>query len=172
MDSRKIVLVNLSKGHLGEDISHIIGSLLVTSLASTAFSRVDTIEKDRVPCFIYADEFQNFSNMTLITMLSELRKYKLGMIMAHQYMAQLDSGISSAVIGNVGTLISFRIGTHDARFMESVMYPTIRTEDLISLENKHTYIKLMINGKPSKPFSAKTLQYQDVKDLTNNLWKL
>lgn len=172
MDSNKIVLVNLSKGTLGEDISHIIGSLLVTSLATSAFSRADIKEEKRLPCFLYMDEFQNFTNLTLVSMLSELRKYKLGMIMAHQYIAQLDSGISSAIVGNVGTITSFRLGTHDARFIESIMYPEITTEDLIRLPNRHIYTKLLIDGKPSRPFSGMSVKYDEVKRLTNNLWRV
>ena len=92
--------------------------------------------------------------------------------MAHQYIAQLDSGISSAIVGNVGTITSFRLGTHDARFIESIMYPEITTEDLIRLPNRHIYTKLLIDGKPSRPFSGMSVKYDEVKRLTNNLWRV
>ncbi|MBK9107367.1 MAG: type IV secretion system DNA-binding domain-containing protein [Saprospiraceae bacterium] len=157
MDEKKIVLVNLSKGHVGADVSHILGALFITSIASAAFSRVDTEEDKRVPFMVYVDEFHNFTTLSLIGMFSELRKFKVGMTMAHQYMAQLDPDIKSAVLGNVGTIISFRIGTEDAMLMSKEMYPEFDVEDFINLPNYKIYLKLMIDGKPSRPFSAITL---------------
>jgi len=154
MDEKKIVLVNLSKGHVGADVSHILGALLITSIASASFSRVDTEEDKRVPFMVYIDEFHNFTTLSLIGMFSELRKFKVGMTMAHQYMAQLDPDIKSAVLGNVGTIISFRIGTEDAMIMAKEMYPEFDIEDFINLPNYKIYLKLMIDGKPSRPFSA------------------
>ncbi|HRG42914.1 MAG TPA: type IV secretion system DNA-binding domain-containing protein [Saprospiraceae bacterium] len=157
MDEKKIVLVNLSKGHVGADVSHILGALFITSIASASFSRVDTEEDKRVPFMVYVDEFHNFTTLSLIGMFSELRKFKVGMTMAHQYMAQLDPDIKSAVLGNVGTIISFRIGTEDAMIMAKEMYPEFDVEDFINLPNYKIYLKLMIDGKPSRPFSAHTI---------------
>ncbi len=158
MDERKILLVNLSKGAIGEDAAQILGSLLLTSLASAAFSRVDVPEHKRVPFFAYLDEFQNFSTLSLVNMLSELRKYKVGMILAHQYMHQLDSDIRHAVLGNVGTHISFRLDTIDAQVMAQKMYPTFNVEDFVNLANYDIYLTLMIDGTPSRPFSGVTIK--------------
>lgn len=157
MDEKKIVLVNLSKGHVGADVSHILGALFITSIASASFSRVDTEEDKRIPFMVYVDEFHNFTTLSLIGMFSELRKFKVGMTMAHQYMAQLDPDIKSAVLGNVGTIISFRIGTEDAMILTKEMYPEFDVEDFINLPNYKIYLKLMIDGKPSRPFSAISL---------------
>lgn len=157
MDEKKIVLVNLSKGHLGSDVAHILGALFVTSIASAAFSRVDTPEDDRVPFMVYMDEFHNFTTLSLVNMFSELRKFKVGMILAHQYMHQLDEKIKRAVLGNIGTVISFRIGTEDARHMSKEMYPEFDVEDFINLANYKIYLKLMIDGTPSRPFSGITV---------------
>jgi len=157
MDEKKIVLVNLSKGHVGADVSHILGALFITSIASASFSRVDTEEDKRIPFMVYVDEFHNFTTLSLIGMFSELRKFKVGMTMAHQYMAQLDPDIKSAVLGNIGTIISFRIGTEDAMVMAKEMYPEFDVEDFINLPNYKIYLKLMIDGKPSRPFSAVTV---------------
>lgn len=154
IDEKKIVLVNLSKGHVGEDVSHILGALFITSIASASFSRVDTEEDKRIPFMVYLDEFHNFTTLSLIGMFSELRKFKVGMTMAHQYMAQLDPDIKSAVLGNIGTIISFRIGTEDAMVMSKEMYPEFDVEDFINLPNYKIYLKLMIDGKPSRPFSG------------------
>lgn len=157
MDEKKIVLVNLSKGHVGADVSHILGALFITSIASASFSRVDTEEDKRVPFMVYVDEFHNFTTLSLIGMFSELRKFKVGMTMAHQYMGQLDPDIKSAVLGNAGTIISFRIGTEDAMLMAKEMYPEFDVEDFINLPNYKIYLKLMIDGRPSRPFSANTI---------------
>ncbi len=156
MDENKIVLVNLSKGHVGADVSHILGALFITSIASASFSRVDTEEENRVPFMVYVDEFHNFTTLSLIGMFSELRKFKVGITLAHQYMAQLDPDIKSAMLGNAGTIISFRIGTEDAMHMAKEMYPEFDVEDFINLPNYKIYLKLMIDGKPSRPFSAMT----------------
>lgn len=156
MDEKKIILVNLSKGHLGADASHILGALFVTSISSAAFSRVDTPEDARIPCMVYMDEFHNFTTLSLVNMFSELRKFKVGMTLAHQYMHQLDEKIQRAVLGNAGTLISFRVGTEDAQYLSKEMYPEFDVEDFINLPNFKIYLKLMIDGVPSRPFSART----------------
>ncbi|MEM6805761.1 MAG: type IV secretion system DNA-binding domain-containing protein [Bacteroidota bacterium] len=163
MDEQKILLVNLSKGIIGEDASTLIGSLLITSLGLGAFSRADTLEEKRLPFFIYVDEFQNFTGTAMMSMLSELRKYKVGLILAHQYLDQLDEGIKSAILGNVGTLISFRLGPKDAPLIAKEFDPIFEPIDLINLPNYNILLKLMIEGIPSKPFSASTIQVKDIQ---------
>ena len=160
MDTQKILLVNLSKGALGSDASYILGSLLLTSLTSAAFSRIDTPIEQRPIFFLYLDEFQNYTNLSLIEMLAELRKFNIGIVMAHQYMAQLDTQIRDAVLGNVGTIICFRLGQADARYMEKEFYPIFKADDFINLSNYDIYLKLMIHGTPSRAFSATTLPPQ------------
>jgi DNA helicase HerA-like ATPase len=158
MDEKKIILVNLSKGYLGEDVAHILGALLISSISSAAFSRVDTIEEARVPFMVYMDEFHNFTTLSLVNMFSELRKFKVGLTLAHQYIHQLDEEIRQAILGNAGTIISFRLGSEDAQFMALEMYPTFDMEDFINLPNRHIYLKLMIDGAPSRPFSSIALK--------------
>lgn len=157
MDEGKTIIVNLSKGHIGQEVAHVLGALLVTSIGSASFSRVNQEENERRPFFFYIDEFHNFTTLSFVNMLSELRKYKVGLIMANQYIQQLDKDIKHAVIGNVGSIISFRLGTDDARVLANEMYPLFKPEDFINLPNYHIYLKLMIDGIPSKPFSATTL---------------
>lgn len=161
MDGQKILLVNLSKGAVGEDVSQIVGSLLLTSLSTAAFSRIDTPEEKRLPFFVYLDEFQSYTSMSLVNMLSELRKFKIGMILAHQYMKQLEPEILHAVLGNVGTHISFRLDLDDASIMAKKMYPIFEISDYLNLANYDIYLTLMIDGTPSKPFSATTLSLSD-----------
>jgi type IV secretory pathway VirB4 component len=161
MDERKVILVNLSKGHLGEDVAHILGALLISSISSAAFSRVDTEEEYRVPFMLYMDEFHNFTTLSLVNMFSELRKFKVGLTLAHQYMYQLDDEIRHAILGNVGTLISFRVGTEDAQYLTKEMFPVFDLEDFINLPNRSIYLKLMIDGTPSQPFSAITIKHED-----------
>jgi len=166
MDEKKILLVNLSKGVIGSDIAHILGSLLLTSLTSASFSRIDTPEDKRVPFHIYLDEFQNYTTPTLVNLLSEIRKMKVILTMAHQYFHQLEIDIRNAVIGNVGTIICFRLGAVDASYMQKELYkdrhPLIEVGDYVNLPNYHIYLRLMIDGIPSKPFSAITIPYTDV----------
>lgn len=157
MDNGKILLVNLSKGILGEDSSSLFGGMIVTSLGLAAFSRVTMPERERRPFFVYVDEFQNFTTLSLANMLSELRKFGVGTVLAHQYLHQLDPDIREAVIGNAGTLISFRLGASDAGFIARELEPIFAPVDLLNLPNHNIYLKLMIDGAPSKPFSAVTL---------------
>lgn len=154
MDGNKIILVNLSKGHLGEDAAHILGALFISSLSAAAFSRADTEEASRVPFMLYMDEFHNFTTLSLVNMFAELRKFKVGMILAHQYMHQLDEEIRRAILGNAGTLISFRVGVEDAQYLVKEMLPVFELEDFVNLPNYHVCLKLMINGVPSRAFSA------------------
>ncbi len=157
MDEGKILLVNLSKGKLGEDASHLLGGLLMTSVGLAAYSRADISEEERKDFTLYADEFQNFTTLSIVNMASELRKYRVALILAHQYLDQLEKDIREAVLGNAGTLICFRLGPGDAAYLEKEFYPTFDRYDLMRLSNYDIYLKLMINGSPSKPFSAATL---------------
>lgn len=157
MDTGKIIFVNLSKGELGEDAAHILGALFVSSLSSAAFSRANIDEAERLPFMLYMDEFHNFTTLSLVNMFAELRKFRVGMILAHQYLDQLDREIRQAILGNVGTIVSFRLGTEDAFYMSREMQPVFTVEDFINLPNYSIYLKLMIDGVPSKPFSAVTL---------------
>jgi energy-coupling factor transporter ATP-binding protein EcfA2 len=157
MDEGKILLVNLSKGKIGEDTAALLGALLVTSIGLAALSRAEVPEQERRDFYLYLDEFQSFTTLSLAKMLSELRKYRMGMVLAHQYLSQLDEQIRDAVLGNVGTLIAFRVGMSDAEILAKEFYPTFSASDLIRLPNHHVYLKLMIDGMPSEPFSAKTV---------------
>jgi hypothetical protein len=162
MDSSKILLIDISKGRIGVDASHLIGSILLTSFANAAFTRIDTDEQNRVPFHIFLDEFQNYTSPSISGMLSELRKFKVSLTLAHQYLHQLDVEIKNAVLGNVGTIIAFRTGQADAKYLAQEFKPVFQTSDFTSLENYDIYLKLMIWGKPSKPFSATTLPFQDI----------
>ena len=162
MDERKILLINLASGKLGFDAAGLLGGMLVTSLGLAAFSRADTPEEERPDHFLYLDEFQNVTTQSLAIFLAELRKFKLAIVMAHQYMHQLDPDIQHAVLGNAGTLISFRLGAKDAPLLAREFEPKFETVDLLSLPNYHIYVKLMIDGTPTQPFSATTLVPQTV----------
>lgn len=157
IDNRKVLLVNLAKGRIGEDSAALLGSMLASSLGWAAFGRVDIPEESRPDFYLYLDEFQSFTTLSLANMLSELRKYRVSMILAHQYLAQLDPQIQSAILGNVGTLASFRVGFSDAEVLADELYPKFSAADLVALPNFHIYLKVMVNGAPSPPFSAVTL---------------
>lgn len=161
MDERKILLVNLAKGKMGGDASALLGALLVASIAWSAFGRAELPESDRADFYLYLDEFHTFTTLSLAEMLSELRKYRVGLILAHQYTAQLDPAVRDAIFGNAGTLISFRVGPDDAKVLAKEFYPVFSELDLISLPNHAVYLKLMIDGTPSPPFSANTLSPTD-----------
>lgn len=157
MDEGKILLVNLAKGKIGADTSTLLGALLVSRLGLAALSRADTPEAARRDFYLYLDEFHNFTTLALAGMLSELRKYRLNLILAHQYLAQLDERLLAAILGNIGTIISFRIGPSDAETITQEFAPEFSTTDLLNLPNYHIYLKLMIDGRVSTPFSAITL---------------
>lgn len=161
MDEGKILLVNLAKGQIGEDASSLLGGLLVTTIGLAAFSRQDTELAARRPFYCYLDEFQNFTTLSMANMFSELRKYGVGMIVVHQYLHQLDPAVQYAVLGNTGTLISFRLGPKDASFIGLEFQEKFAPIDLMNLPNFNVYLKLMIQGTPSIPFSAETLSPQD-----------
>lgn len=154
MDQGKILLVNLSVGQIGTDSAALLGGLLVTTLGLAGMSRADMPQQERRPHCLYLDEFQSFTTLSMATMLSEIRKMNIGMCMAHQYLHQLEPGIRHAVLGNSGTLVSFRVGAEDAGFLAKEFQPIFNVEDLINLPNFEMYLKLMVEGTPSKPFSA------------------
>jgi type IV secretory pathway TraG/TraD family ATPase VirD4 len=158
MDQGQVLLVNLAKGHIGEDSSSLLGGLLVTTIGLAAFSRADTPPAERRDFFVYIDEFQNFTTLALANMFSEMRKYRVGFTVAHQYLNQLEPDVRHAVLGNAGSIISFRVGVEDAPYLVREFHERFTEIDLLQLPNYRVYLKLMIDGTPSKPFSAATLE--------------
>ncbi|MFH1193901.1 MAG: TraM recognition domain-containing protein [bacterium] len=161
MDSKKIIIVNLSKGKIGELNSFLLGLVIVGKILAAALSRADLPEKERNPFYLYIDEFQNYITPSIAIILSEARKYGLGLVIAHQYISQLvrnnDTSIRDAVFGNAGTIISFRIGVEDAEFLEKEFAPVFNARDLINIESRNAYIKLLIDNSVSRPFNMQTL---------------
>lgn len=171
MDGKKIFLANLSKGRLGDRNTALLGLILVSKFLQAAFSRVDT--QNVLPTYyLYIDEFQNFATPSISTILSEARKYKLSLTVAHQFIAQLEEDIRDAVIGNVGTKIAMRIGTTDAEFLEKQFAPTFTAQDLENLPNRTGVAALLVNGVPARPFTITTqnlptFDYSGVPELKN-----
>ncbi len=157
MDERKILIVNLAVGRMGADSANLLGALLITTLGLAAFSRADQREDDRSPFHVIVDEFQSFTTLSVANMISELRKYRVGLLLAHQHLHQLELDVRHAVLANVGSLISFRLGPEDARVIVRELEPVFGSLDVVNLPNHDVYLKLMIDGAPSKPFSAHTL---------------
>ncbi len=157
MDNKKIILLNLAKGRIGEDNSALLGAMLITKIQMAAMSRVDVIEEERQDFYLYVDEFQNFATESFANILSEARKYRLNLIIAHQYIEQLDDLVKAAVFGNVGTIMCFRVGAADAEELVKEFEPYFLEEDLVNLGKYDVYMKLMIDGIASQPFSATTL---------------
>lgn len=157
MDGSGVFLVNLAKGLIGEDSASLLGALLVTTIGLAAFSRADMPQADRRPFFLYIDEFQAFTTLSLANMASELRKYGVGLVLAHQHLHQLEPDIRHAVLGNAGSLITFRVGPEDAAFLAREFAPPFEATDLLNLPNHHVVLKLMIDGAPSQPFSGATV---------------
>jgi len=157
IDEGKVLICNLSKGKVGEDASSLLGAMMVTKLQLAALSRADLPEEKRRPFYLYVDEIHSFLTLSFADILSEARKYGLNLILAHQYIDQLDEKIKEAIFGNVGTIISFRVGAEDAKYLAREFYPVFNERDLVSLPNYHIYLKLMVNGVTSRPFSAVTL---------------
>lgn len=162
MDSGKVLIVNLSKGKIGEDNGSLLGAMLVTKLQLAALSRADIPEERRHSFYLYVDEVHNFLTLSFAGILSEVRKYGLSLVLAHQYLDQLDEKMRAAILGNIGTLISFRIGAEDAKSLAREFYPVFNEADLTNLPNHHIYLKLMIDGVTSQPFSAVTLPEPEV----------
>lgn len=161
MDEGKIIIANLSKGQIGEDNSALLGAMLITRIQMAAMSRVDIPEEERRDFYLYIDEFQNFSTESFANILSEARKYRLSLTLAHQYIAQLveenNTKVRDAIFGNVGTIILFRIGPKDAEFLEPEFTPMFEESDLVNLPKYNAYVRLMVDGVATRPFSAETL---------------
>ncbi len=157
MDSGKIIVVNLSKGKIGEDNSSLLGSMLITKFQLDAMSRANIPEKDRKDFYLYVDEFQNFATDAFATILSEARKYKLNLTMANQYIAQMPEEVRDAVFGNVGSIITFQVGFDDAEYFQNQFSEEVLFNDIVTLPKYNCYSKLMIDGMPSKTFSIATL---------------
>ncbi len=162
MDEGKIIIMNLSKGRIGEDNSKLLGGMLITKIQLAAMSRVDIPEEKRRDFYLYVDEFQNFVTDSFATILSEARKYRLNLIITNQYIGQLihdqNVKVKDAIFGNVGTFVAFRTGGEDVQFLEEKQFsPNLEAQDLLNLPNYNIYLRLMIDGVPSRPFSAITL---------------
>lgn len=157
MDNRKILLVNLAKGRLGDINSNLLGLIIVGKFLMSALSRVDSFGKELPPFYLYIDEFQNVTTNSISAILSEARKYKLSLTVAHQFIAQLEEGIRDSVFGNVGSMISFRVGSEDGEFLEKQFTPTFSAEDLMNIDNRNAVAKILVNGRPEKPFNIETI---------------
>jgi hypothetical protein len=155
MDEKKIFLANLSKGRLGDLNSYLLGLIIVGKFLMSAFSRVDTSEEERPDFYLYIDEFQNFTTDTIATILAEARKYKLNLIIAHQFIGQLEDKIKEAVFGNVGSMAVYRVGAEDAEFLVKQFEPVFNAQDLLNIDNFNAYVKLLINNMTSVPFNMK-----------------
>lgn len=176
MDEEKVIIMNLSKGRIGEDNSALLGAMMITKIQLAAMARVDVPEEERKDFYLYVDEFQNFATDSFANILSEARKYRLNLILAHQYIGQLTTDTSTkvrdAVFGNVGTLATFRIGAEDAEFLEKEFEPVFLIQDLVNLPNRNIYIKLMIDGLTGSAFSAATLPPIDLSKTAANAEKV
>ncbi len=157
MDEKKILLMKVSKGLLGEENSNLLGAMIVTKIYQAAMSRADTPEEQREDFYLYVDEFQNFATDTFEEILSEARKYKLNLTIAHQFVGQLSPTMIKTVFGNVGSMLSFRVGAEDAQVLENEYTPVFKVRDIINLAVRDFYIKMSVNGEVRKPFSGRTL---------------
>jgi type IV secretory pathway TraG/TraD family ATPase VirD4 len=165
MDNQKILLVNLSKGKIGDLNAQLLGLIFVNKVNMAAMGRQDMAKEKRKDFYLYVDEFQNFATDTFASILSEARKYRLSLIMAHQYIAQLtktpsghdDTRVRDAVFGNVGTMMSFKVGAEDAEYLAKEYAPELSEQDIIAVANYKAYIKLNINNTTSRPFSVETI---------------
>lgn len=157
MDEKKILLVNLSKGRLGDINANLIGLVLVGKIQMAALSRVDMFGKPMNDFYLYIDEFQNVTTDSISSILSEARKYRLSLNIAHQYISQLEEGIKNAVFGNVGSMAVFRVGTEDATFLEPKFKPQFSAQDITKLDNYNAYMSMLVKGQPTKPFNIKTI---------------
>ena len=160
--SQKILICNLSKGQIGEDAAAILGSIIVTAIQGAAFARASVEPSKRTPFYLYIDEVHSFVTLSFADILAEARKYGLSVFLAHQYIEQLHEKIRAAIFGNVGTMIVFRVGATDAAYLAKEFHPVFSEDDLVNLPRYSMYLKLMINGATSKPFSATTLPLSEV----------
>jgi hypothetical protein len=172
MDKKKIIIVNLSKGLIGEDISSLLGSMIITKFQLDAMSRANIPEKERVDFYLYVDEFQNFATDSFATILSEARKYKLNLTMANQYIAQMPDEVRDAVFGNVGSILSFQVGYDDAEYLSQQFNEVVTANDLTSLNKYTAYLRLLVEGMPTKPFSIDTLAPPKIDDSSERIDKI
>ncbi len=173
MDEKKILLVNLSKGRLGNINANLIGLVLVGKIQMAALSRVDMFGKPINDFYLYIDEFQNVTTDSIASILSEARKYRLSLNIAHQYITQLEENIKNAVFGNIGSMAVFRVGTEDANFLEPKFKPIFSAQDITKLDNYNAYMSMLVNGQPTKPFSIKTLPPEEGnREIVDNLKQL
>jgi len=161
MDERKILLVNLSKGRVGEINSNLLGLVIVGKFLLAALSRADSFGKDLPPFYLTIDEFQNVTTPSIATILSEARKYKLSLTVAHQFIAQLSEDIRNAVFGNVGSVVAFRVGVADTEVLEKQFAPVFSSTDLMRVDNYRAFVRLLVRGQPAKPFNIETLPFQN-----------
>jgi len=164
MNEGKIFLANLSQGKLGEDNAALLGATLITKMQVAAMRRVNVPEKDRKDYFVFVDEFQNFATTSFIKILSEARKYRLSLMLANQYMAQIPEEVQKAILGNAGTIISFSAGAEDAAILNKEFAEVFSENDLVNLSNYQIAIKLMVDGHASRPFLANTLPLPESKN--------
>jgi uncharacterized protein YerC len=157
MDEKKILLVNLSKGRLGDINANLIGLILVGKILMSALSRADSAGANFAPFYLHIDEFQNITTPSIATILSEARKYKLSLSIAHQFIGQLEENIKNAVFGNVGTIAAFRVGADDAEYLAKQFEPVFTANDLMNVDNRNAYVKMLSQGRPVKPFNIETL---------------
>lgn len=157
MDGGTIFLVNIAKGKIGEDVTALLGALIVSRTSLAGLSRANLPDEQRRDFYVYLDEFQTFTTLGLANMLSELRKYRVNLVLAHQFISQIDTYLRGAILGNVGTIISFRLGADDAELMEREFEPDVKAADLTSLPNFNVYVKLMVDGQMSEVFSGETI---------------
>ncbi|HEU0048140.1 MAG TPA: type IV secretory system conjugative DNA transfer family protein, partial [Nitrososphaera sp.] len=160
MDNRKILLVNLAKGRIGDLNANLLGLVIVGKFLLAALSRADSFGKDLPPFYLHIDEFQNFATPSIATIFSEARKYKLSLTVAHQFIAQLTDEIKDAVFGNVGSICAFRVGADDGEFLEKQFAPVFTAGDLIRVDNYQAHLKLLIGGKPAQPFNIETIAFK------------
>ena len=172
MDDGKILIVNLSKGRVGEDNATLLGALLVTSIEQAAITRADVPEDQRRDFFLYVDEFQNFTTGGFASVLSEARKFRLSLTVAHQYVAQLNDQTATAVWGNIGSMIAFQVGSDDAEVLSqqlSKYHGQLPPQDLTSLPKYIAYARLLIDGMPTNPFSIRTLPPPPIDETRRNI---
>lgn len=162
MDEGHVLLVNLSKGQIGEDSARILGGLLISTIGLAALSRADMPAEARKPFFLFVDEFHAFTTLAFVNMLSELRKYGCAVTACNQFLQQIEPDIRHALLGNAGTIIAFRVGPEDSTFLARHFQPKFGADDLLGLPNRSIYLKLMIDGVPSHPFSATTILAPDL----------
>ena len=173
IDNKKILLVNLSKGRLGERNANLLGLIIVGKLFMAALSRADSVGKDLPPFYLYIDEFQNITTKSIPGILSEARKYKLSLTIAHQFLKQIDEKIRDAVFGNVGSMAVFRVGEEDGEFFAKQFAPVFSSLDFVNIENLNAYVRMLAGGVPQKPFNLRMLPFAEGnKDQIDDLREL